>query len=310
MSRLYPGWGSGSKIKTFNTTLRVKRNKKLEDIDFGDKIILPQSILKEAMKLRLDLPLLVNIKKVRALKTQTNLKKGKIFVCGVQEFSAQEGSCFLPKALLNLLETKETKEKVYISVWNLTSIERDNIPKAISVRLKPHKGEFLTTLLNNNINIVNFMETALKRYTVLNINQNILVQFKNIRYDIKIDVLEPMKLVSLLGDIDVLIDFSSPLDSNEVGRIRPKQKTNLITNNINDKTKETRTFQHNKIDIKSYKKFQGKGLSLENDNEIEIENENENKENCKKNICTSILSREEMRQKRLNFLDNLIHQVM
>ncbi len=56
-SRLYPGFGSGK--GTFSGDFDVKSFASIgkEDMELGDKIILPPSALKEILKLKLSLPL-------------------------------------------------------------------------------------------------------------------------------------------------------------------------------------------------------------------------------------------------------------
>lgn len=77
------------------------------NLDKGNKIILPSSALAELAKLRISYPMTFLI---------SNPQMGKKSYCGVLEFSADEGMCYLPIWMMNNLFIEEGAEVILRNV--------------------------------------------------------------------------------------------------------------------------------------------------------------------------------------------------
>ena len=61
MSRLYPGFGSGKGTFTADYTVQTLSSSGRADMEAGDKIILPQSALRDITRLKLPFPLIFRV---------------------------------------------------------------------------------------------------------------------------------------------------------------------------------------------------------------------------------------------------------
>ena len=77
------------------------------NLDKGNKIILPSSALVELARLRISYPMTFLI---------CNPQVGKKSYCGVLEFSADEGTCYLPIWMMNNLFIEEGAEVILRNV--------------------------------------------------------------------------------------------------------------------------------------------------------------------------------------------------
>jgi ubiquitin fusion degradation protein 1 len=69
-----------------------------KDVDEGDKIFLPPSALDRLARMNVEYPMLFEI---------TNTMIGKKTNCGVLEFSAEEGWCYMPFGMMQNLAVSE-----------------------------------------------------------------------------------------------------------------------------------------------------------------------------------------------------------
>lgn len=77
------------------------------DINKGNKIILPSSALHELARLSISYPMMFMI---------SNPQMAKKTYCGVLEFSAEEGLCYLPYWMMNNLYLEEGSEIILRNV--------------------------------------------------------------------------------------------------------------------------------------------------------------------------------------------------
>lgn len=104
-----------------------------EDIEKGDKILLPSSALQELF------PLLNSKTKDPMIFC---LKNGaKITYCGVLQFVAEEGLCYIPNWMFNLLKFPQPGAQGTIALVNDMKKKFGNIRHMI--KLQPHQTKFI-----------------------------------------------------------------------------------------------------------------------------------------------------------------------
>lgn len=54
------------------------------------------------------------------------------------------------------------------------------------------------------------MENAMRRYSVLSVNEVIVIEYGAKKYFVRVLELKPGAVVSLCGDVDLEMDFSAP----------------------------------------------------------------------------------------------------
>lgn len=127
----------------------------------------------------------------------SNQKQKKKTHCGVLEFVAEEGVVYLPYWMMqNLLLTEGD-----IVRCAYTSLKKGNY-----VKLRPQTKDFLDI---SNPKAV--LETTLRSYTCLTVNDSILINYNNKRYFIDIVEAKPDDAISIV-DTDCEVDFAPPLD--------------------------------------------------------------------------------------------------
>jgi hypothetical protein len=137
-ARLFPGFGSGK--GTWEGIVKVNSVSSCgrDDLEFGDKVLLPASAFKEVSRLRLPFPLTFQVFNDKAAKTASTSvvpsKTGSIVVangaggaptlteqfCGVMEFSAPEGQAYIPKWMMGNLKFREGSTARFVTVRDVS----------------------------------------------------------------------------------------------------------------------------------------------------------------------------------------------
>lgn len=107
------------------TSTRETRVRKVLPLTIFDIVILPSSALHELARLNISYPMLFMI---------SNTQMGKKTYCGVLEFSAEEGMCYLPYWMMNNLFLEEGSEIILRNV---------QLTKGKFVVLQPHETAFI-----------------------------------------------------------------------------------------------------------------------------------------------------------------------
>ncbi len=159
------------------------------ELDKGDKIILPPSALDRLSQIGdLDFPMLFNIENVKE-KTKTH--------CGVLEFIADEGVCYLPYWMMQNLRLVE---------GDVLRVKNAQLPKGTYVKLQLQTSDFL-----NISNPKAVLETCLRNYTCLTVNDTFMIEYNNKRYFIDVIEAKPADGVCVV-ETDCEVDFAAPLD--------------------------------------------------------------------------------------------------
>jgi len=220
-SSLYPDFGTGKKpfrkcfqAYTFKT---INRN----DLNCGDKIILPEKTLKDMKRLRLPFPFCFEIRRGNTVNHWKNDTKDILSnnkyrqFCSALEFSGKDTT------------------KIYIPIWMFKSLRIKNgasitissalnLPKGESITIQPDKTEFIDLI--HELGPQAFLENAMKSYSVLSLNQRLLINIDDKRFYIKLTETKPKNVISILGDVDLNIEFAPPADCPEADEIQTANK--------------------------------------------------------------------------------------
>ena len=180
-----------------------------EDLDLTNNIILPPSALERLSKMKnfgdSSNPVVFHIVNI-----QLNIKTH----CGVVEFTAEEGNCYIPSNMF---------DKLCLEEGNKVNIRAIDLKKGTFIKLQPHKTEFI-----NNPNPKTILEYNLRNYFCVTEGDTISVRFGKKIY--KIDVIEckPDKAIRTLN-CDIEVDFAPPKDYKE-----PEKSVTQNVNSISD----------------------------------------------------------------------------
>jgi len=147
----------------------------------------------------------------------SNQKRGKKTHCGVLEFVAEEGMVYLPYWMM---------QNLLLGEGDILRVAYTTLPKGTFVKLRPQTKDFLDI---SNPKAV--LETTLRGYTCLTVNDTILINYNNKRYFIDIVEAKPGNAISIV-DTDCEVDFAPPLDYVEPEPVRlafPKSRLPVST---------------------------------------------------------------------------------
>ena len=210
-----------------------------EDIDLSNSIILPASALGVLSSMR-------NFKdsKNPILFRILNIELNMVTHCGVAEFTAQEGTCYLPS---NMFERLCLMEGQQVNIRNV------DLKPGTFIKLQPHLTEFI-----NNPNPKTILEYNLRNYFCVTEGDTISVKFSKKIYKLDIVQCKPAKAIRTLNT-DIEVDFCPPKDYKEEPRNNDsfrKTGSGSIKFNSNEKVVKPLTKEEIKKQIED-KKFSG-----------------------------------------------------
>ena len=210
-----------------------------EDIDLSNSIILPASALGVLSSMR-------NFKdsKNPILFRILNIELNMATHCGVAEFTAQEGTCYLPS---NMFERLCLMEGQKVNIRNV------DLKPGKFIKLQPHLTEFI-----NNPNPKTILEYNLRNYFCVTEGDTISVKFSKKIYKLDIVQCKPAKAIRTLNT-DIEVDFCPPKDYKEEPRNNDsfrKTGSGSIKFNSNEKVVKPLTKEEIKKQIED-KKFSG-----------------------------------------------------
>ncbi|KAL3905574.1 MAG: hypothetical protein SGILL_009623, partial [Bacillariaceae sp.] len=157
----------------------------------GDKILLPPSAFDTLARLQVDYPMLFRL---------SSSAENRTTHCGVLEFTADEGTCYIPFWMMqNLL----IEEGAVITVTNTS------LPKATFVKLQPQSVDFLEI---SNPRAV--LEHALRHYSCVTKGDVIQVPYNEKNYHIEIKEVQPQDAACII-ETDCNVDFDAPVGYKE-----------------------------------------------------------------------------------------------
>ena len=166
-----------------------------DDIDKGNKIILPGSALELLARLNVSYPMMFQI---------YNARDERKSHCGVLEFVADEGMCYMPYWMMQNLLLRE---------GDIVRITNTTLPKGTFVKLQPVTKDFLDI---HNPKAV--LENSLRHFATLTKGETIVLKYNNRTYEIDIVATKPSDAISIV-EADVEVDFAPPKDYVEPQRV-------------------------------------------------------------------------------------------
>jgi len=160
-------------------------------LEKGDKILLPPSAFDTLARLQVDYPMLFRL---------TSTTDERTTHCGVLEFTAEEGTCYIPFWMMqNLL----IEEGAVITVTNVS------LPKASFVKLQPQSVDFLEI---SNPRAV--LEHALRNFSCVTKGDVIQIPYNNKNYHFALQDVQPQDAACII-ETDCNVDFDAPVGYKE-----------------------------------------------------------------------------------------------
>ncbi|CAO2162403.1 unnamed protein product [Urochloa humidicola] len=191
-------------LDTFEGTYRClppsyAANPNLED---GDKVLLPASALHRLTTLRIEYPMLFELRAASGNAADPDDQpQQRVTHCGVLEFVATEGTIVMPRWMMANLRLDDGD---IVHVRSATAL-----PKGTYAKLQPHTSAFLDV---SNPKAV--LEKSLRTFTCLTTGDTIMVSYNGKSYYIDIIETRPAAAVSII-ETDCEVDFAPPLDYKE-----------------------------------------------------------------------------------------------
>jgi len=160
-------------------------------LEKGDKILLPPSAFDTLARLQVDYPMLFKL---------TSDTENRTTHCGVLEFTAEEGTCYIPFWMMqNLL----LEEGAVITVTNVS------LPKASFVKLQPQSVDFLEI---SNPRAV--LEHALRNFSCVTKGDIIQIPYNNKNFHFALKEVKPQDAACII-ETDCNVDFDAPVGYKE-----------------------------------------------------------------------------------------------
>lgn len=186
--------------RPFNTTYRAFSVSMLQaerdNVDRGGRIFLPQSALDQLTRLNIEYPMLFKL---------TNPQKDRTTHCGVLEFVADEGKCYMPYWMMRNLLLEE---------GSMLRIESVSLPVATFSKFQPQSVDFLDITNPKAV-----LENELRSFACLTTGDVISISYNDRDYELCVLETKPGPAVSIT-ECDMNVDFAPP-----VGYVEPSKES-------------------------------------------------------------------------------------
>ncbi|KAF1798252.1 ubiquitin fusion degradation protein UFD1-domain-containing protein [Mucor lusitanicus] len=193
-----PNRGFSETYRCFPTAM-MQQGSTRENVNYGGKIILPQSALEKLSQLNISYPMLFRL---------TNNAERKHSHAGVLEFTAEEGRVYLPQWMM---ETLDKEPGSLIEVKNVT------LPLGTLVKLQAQSTDFLDITDHRAV-----LEKALRNFSTLTVGDIVQISYNDKVYEIKVLEVKPHfedhQGISVV-ETDLQVEFAAP-----VGYVEPSSQ--------------------------------------------------------------------------------------
>eukprot|EP00752_Nemacystus_decipiens_P009714 g8674.t1 len=162
-----------------------------EHLEAGDKILLPSSALDALARQQVEYPMLFEL---------SNPSQGNRTHCGVLEFSAPEGSCYIPHWMM---------QNLLLEAGSLLTVKNVSLPKGTFVKFQPQSVDFLEI---SNPRAV--LETTMRHFSCLTEGDVICLPYNDRKYELAVKELKPSNAVGIV-ETDLNVDFDAPVGYDE-----------------------------------------------------------------------------------------------
>lgn len=163
-----------------------------DNVDRGGRIFLPPSALDQLTRLNIVYPMLFKL---------TNPDQDRITHCGVLEFVADEGKCYMPYWMMRNLLLDEGA---------FVKIESVSLPVATFSKFQPQSTDFLDITNPKAV-----LENELRSFACLTTGDVIAISYNERIYELCVLETRPGRAVSII-ECDMSVDFAPP-----VGYVEP-----------------------------------------------------------------------------------------
>ncbi|KAG2224067.1 hypothetical protein INT45_004948 [Circinella minor] len=227
-----------------------------ENVNYGGKIILPQSALEKLSQLNISYPMLFRL---------TNSSKGKGSHAGVLEFVAEEGRVYLPQWMMETLELEPN---------DLIEIKNTTLPLGSFVKIQPQSTDFLDISDPKAV-----LENALRNFSTLTLNDTIQITYNDKVFGIKVLEVKPNfeehSGISII-ETDLEVDFAPP-----VGYVEPTRQRAPPTSSMKNQVLNDESLQRKKLGFSAFdgsgQSLRGKGKESARSNKKVLENDDSDK---------------------------------
>lgn len=167
-----------------------------DNVDRGGRIFLPPSALDQLTRLNIVYPMLFKL---------TNPQKDRMTHCGVLEFVADEGKCYMPYWMMRNLLLEEGA---------FVKIESVSLPVATFSKFQPQSVDFLDITNPKAV-----LENELRSFACLTTGDVIAISYNDRIYELCVLETKPGRAVSII-ECDMNVDFAPP-----VGYVEPTAET-------------------------------------------------------------------------------------
>ncbi|KAM4649282.1 ubiquitin recognition factor in ER-associated degradation protein 1 isoform 2-T2 [Amazona ochrocephala] len=164
-------------------------------------VIMPPSALDQLSRLNITYPMLFKL---------TNKNSDRMTHCGVLEFVADEGICYLPHWMMQNLLLEE---------GGLVQVESVNLQVATYSKFQPQSPDFLDITNPKAV-----LENALRNFACLTTGDVIAINYNEKIYELRVMETKPDKAVSII-ECDMNVDFDAPLGYKEPERAAQHEET-------------------------------------------------------------------------------------
>lgn len=178
-----------------------------DNVDRGGRIFLPPSALDQLSRLNIVYPMLFKL---------TNLQKDRITHCGVLEFVADEGKCYMPYWMMRNLLLDEA---------DFVKIESVSLPVATFSKFQPQSTDFLDITNPKAV-----LENELRSFACLTTGDVIAISYNDRIYELCVLETKPGHAVSII-ECDMNVDFAPPVGYVEP-TVEPKKVEETIVKSI------------------------------------------------------------------------------
>jgi len=210
-----------------------------ENLENGGKILLPPSALDMLARLNIEYPMLFELTGAQ----------GRVTHCGVLEFTAEEGVCYLPHWMM---------QQLLVSEDNIVRVKSATLSKGVYCKLQPVDEAFLE--LTNPKAV---LENALRNWSALTIGDVIVIKYNNKNYEINVLEVKPKTASHAISIIeaDVVVDFAPSQEQlKKAEQARRQQLEKAAMHAIKGKDKEVEVDPNPQEPVV---KFPGSGFRLD-----------------------------------------------
>ncbi|VDM38983.1 unnamed protein product [Toxocara canis] len=160
---------------------------KINELNHGGKILLPPSALDLLVRLNIEYPMMFRVSCINEPLRFTH--------CGVLEFLAEEGRCYLPSWMMRQL---------HLSEGDCVRITYTSLPSATYAKFKPQSTDFLSIS-----NPRAMLEVELRKFACLTKGDVIAVQYNEQLLEFLVMEVKPGNAVAII-ECDMNVEFDAP----------------------------------------------------------------------------------------------------